>query len=173
MKMDRVESVDDSLTALTHLLIATVNDGASIGFLPPLETPEAAAYWRDVSREVAAGEKELYAASDSERLLGSVQLSLPAKPNASHRAEVQKLMVLPQARGHGIGRRLMEYLETRAAELGRTLLVLDTRDGDTASQLYLKMGYIETGRVPRYARSANGELHATLFFHKELDWDHS
>lgn len=173
MKMDRVESVDDCLTALTHLLITTVNDGASIGFLPPLETPEAAAYWRDVGREIAAGEKELYAASAGERLLGAVQLFLPAKPNASHRAEVQKLMVLPDTRGQGIGRQYLESLETRAAELGRTLLVLDTRAGDIASQLYRKMGYIESGRVPRYARSANGELHATLFFHKELDGNRS
>lgn len=169
MQIANIDSIDEALHALNHLLIETVDDGASIGFLPPLAIPEATAYWQDVGQEIAVGEIEMFGAFDGERLLGSVQLALPAKPNASHRCEVQKLMVLPQARSQGIGRQLMAQLEDRAATLGRTLIVLDTRAGDVASQLYLSMGYVSSGRVPRYARSANGELHATVFFHKELN----
>src|ERR1700693_1555032 len=45
-----------------------------------------------------------------------------------------------------------------ARQAARTLLVLDTRRGDTAEQLYLKLGYVAAGIIPRYARSADGRL---------------
>jgi hypothetical protein len=50
----------------------------------------------------------------------------------------------------------------------RTLLVLDTRSGDTASVLYRKCGYIEAGPIPAYALNAAGQLDATTYFYKQL-----
>ena len=46
--------------------------------------------------------------------------------------------------------------------------MLDTRQGDVAEGLYRKLGWQEAGVVPRYARGADGALHATVFFYKEL-----
>ena len=37
-----------------------------------------------------------------------------------------------------------------------------------AEGLYRKLGWQEAGVVPRYARGADGPLHSTVFFYKEL-----
>lgn len=62
----------------------------------------------------------------------------------------------------------MQAVESVARELDRPLLVLDTRQGDMAEQLYRKLGYIEAGVIPSYARSATGSLDATIIFYKLL-----
>jgi ribosomal protein S18 acetylase RimI-like enzyme len=62
----------------------------------------------------------------------------------------------------------MAEVEGEARRQGLSLLVLDTRHGDQAEKLYRKLGWQELGVVPRYARGADGELHATVFFFKEL-----
>jgi ribosomal protein S18 acetylase RimI-like enzyme len=56
----------------------------------------------------------------------------------------------------------MQKAEERAKQEGRSLLVLDTREGDRSNYLYTSIGFVEAGRIPRYAQSANGELHATV-----------
>jgi len=156
------------LPALTALLRDAVDGGASLGFLPPLDPGEAAAYWHGVLAEVRAGTRVLLAARTGPKLVGTVQLSLATKSNAKHRAEIEKLAVLTAERGKGVGKALMGAAEAAARAKGRTLLVLDTRKGDPAEALYRSLGYTETGVVPGFTRDARGELHDTVFFHKVL-----
>ena len=85
-----------------------------------------------------------------------------------HRGEITKLLVAPSARRHGIGRALMETAQTRAAELGKTLLLLDTETGGLAEQLYLSLGWQEVGVVPGFALTPQGQLCATTFLYKQL-----
>jgi len=161
----RLESLTPvALELLVDLLVTVVEDGASIGFLPPLDLAEARHYWRDVLCPGVC----LYVAEREGRITGSVQLHLSQKANASHRTEVAKLMVHPEARGAGLGHALMRHAEAEARRLGRSLLVLDTRAGDIANHLYRSMGYAEAGRIPRYVRSPNGALHETVIYYKEL-----
>lgn len=165
MTIVQLHSVDDEhIAELSELLIAVVEDGASIGFLPPLERSEAAEYWANVPGPGVL----LFAAAIERRIVGSVQLHLSAKANGAHRAEIAKLMTHPQYRRLGIGRMLMRMAEEQARQEGRSLLVLDTREGDASNRLYASVGFTPAGRIPRYARSANGELHATVFYYKEL-----
>lgn len=77
-------------------------------------------------------------------------------------------MTHPNYRLRGIGRLLMQKAEGRARHDGRTLLVLDTREGDPSNILYTSLEYIEAGRIPGYARSADGNLDATVFYYKTL-----
>lgn len=156
------------LSELVALLQDAVASGASIGFLPPLSEQEARAYWTAVLEDLAQKKRVLLVARRSAQVVGAVQLELATKPNAQHRAEVQKLCVLQQERRRGIGRLLMEALEPIALEHGRTLLVLDTRLGDHAEHLYRKVGYREAGVIPSYAQSAAGTLEATIIFYKLL-----
>jgi ribosomal protein S18 acetylase RimI-like enzyme len=58
--------------------------------------------------------------------------------------------------------------EAEAGRRGRTLLVLDTRAGDVSNRLYRSLGYVEAGRIPRFARSAGGRLDDTVIYYKEL-----
>lgn len=153
---------------LIELLEDAVASGANVGFLPPLSREEAADYWQSVEHDVRNGQIVLLVARDERGVLGSVQLILPAKASARHRAEVRKLLVHRRARRRGLGRGLMQAAEVQAAAIGRTLLFLDTRKGDAAEKLYANLGYQKAGEVPRFARSANGELHAAVFYYREL-----
>ena len=102
--------------------------------------------------------------SEGEQILGAVQLSVPTKANGRHRGEVEKLMVHGNARGRGLAKRLMSMLEHQARAAGLQLLVLDTRLGDVASILYRRLGFVEAGQIPDYARNSDGSLAATVLF---------
>lgn len=152
------------LGQLSEVLIRVVEDGASIGFLPPLSEREAKEYWEQA---MAPGVR-LWVAEKNGLVAGTVQLHLAMKPNAAHRAEIAKLMVSPEARRCGIARMLMQTAEEAARRESRTLLVLDTREGDPSNALYRALGFIEAGKIPRYARSADGNLDGTVFYYKEI-----
>ena len=156
------------LPELITLLQDAVASGASVGFLPPLSEEEAREYWISVFEDITQQKRVLLIARHSQRIVGAVQLEFATKPNARHRAEVQKLFVLQQERKRGIGRLLMEAIEATARERGSTLLVLDTRLGDNAERLYRKLHYREVGIIPLYAQNAAGTLEATIIFYKLL-----
>jgi len=163
------EPAHDKLTDLVELLRDAVDSGASVGFLPPLSREVARDYWLSVLTDIGAGHRLLLGAFDRARLVGSVQLELARKPNATHRAEVQRLLVHRSMRRRGIGERLMRELEALACLRGRTLLVLDTRRGDPSELLYQKLGYTIAGVIPGYARSSNGSCDPTAFYYRQLD----
>jgi GNAT superfamily N-acetyltransferase len=80
-----------------------------------------------------------------------------------------KLLVHPEARRRGIARALMAEIEEVARQEGRTLLTLDTRTGDAAEPLYLSMGYVLVGVIPRFSRDvASDELQAASILYKEI-----
>jgi acetyltransferase len=153
---------------LVALLIESVDSGAAVSFLAPLLPADAERYWKDVETELAHGHHELLVAERDGVVVGAVQLFLSAWPNGRHRAEVAKLLVHGSARRQGIGRSLMREVEEVARSHGRTLLVLDTREGDAGEELYRGLGYVRAGRIPGYARSSSGQLHATVLYYREL-----
>lgn len=160
-----VRLTPDTLEQLCDLLIAVVQEGASVGFLPPLSRAEARDYWSKVLQPGVL----LWVAEENGLVQGTVQLHLVWKPNGTHRAEVAKLQVHPRAQRRGIGRRLMETLENEARRQQRTLLVLDTRAGDPSNRLYLSLGFVEAGRIPYFARNPEGGLDTTVLYYKLLE----
>ena len=115
------------LAALSALLRDAVESGASVGFLLPLTDAGLSAYWSRVVASVAAGTRLLLVArDDTARIVGSVQLEFAQKPNARHRCELQKLLVLRSHRGRRLGFTLLPSAETAARTHGRTPIVLDT-----------------------------------------------
>jgi ribosomal protein S18 acetylase RimI-like enzyme len=160
--IEQLELIGEYKYKLSELLVKVVEGGASIGFLPPLKLTEANDYWENVTKPDVV----LYVARIDAEIVGSVQLNLCIKPNGIHRAEIGKLMTHPNFRRLGIGRMLMERAEERAKQEKRSLLVLDTREGDSSNLLYKALGFVEAGKIPHYAKSANGELHATVFYYK-------
>ena len=153
--------------ALRELLRDAVDAGASVGYLAPLPDEDGRAFCRAVKAALADG-RVLLGAYVEDRLVGSVQLDPVAKPNGRHRAEVQKLLVLREFRGRGIAKALMAALERKAAELGRSLLVLDTVPGQPAEKLYERLGYRRAGVVPDYAEKSSGGFEPTVIFYKKL-----
>jgi ribosomal protein S18 acetylase RimI-like enzyme len=164
LEIEELKSIEEHVNELSGLLIQVVEDGASIGFLPPMDSGDSVEYWKTVLVPGVI----LLVAKINKQIVGSVQLHLSTKQNGGFRAEIAKLMTHPSYRRQGIGRLLMQKAEERAIQEGRSLLVLDTREGDPSNHLYTSIGYIQAGRIPNYAKSANGELHATIIYYKNL-----
>jgi DNA-binding MarR family transcriptional regulator/N-acetylglutamate synthase-like GNAT family acetyltransferase len=77
-------------------------------------------------------------------------------------AEVKRMWVAPEARGLGLGRRLLGELETRAADRGVRVLHLDTNGALVeAISMYRSAGYVEVGAF-------NREPYADHWFEKRL-----
>jgi ribosomal protein S18 acetylase RimI-like enzyme len=162
-RVDRLDAKE--LDDLADVLIACVADGASLGFHPPLAV-NAAHDWRaGIPRDGVI----LLVAERDGRIVGTVQLQPAESENGAHRGEVAKLLVHPEWRRQGIGRALMLALEDEARATGKTLLVLDTREGDPSNDLYRALGYREAGRIPGWARDASGKLSTTVFWYKPLE----
>ncbi|MEI7031638.1 GNAT family N-acetyltransferase [Streptomyces pratensis] len=153
---------------MAELLVETVEEGSSVGFLAPLEREAAAVWWRERAAAVEAGQLALWIAREGGRVSGTIALVRAPLPNARHRAEVAKLMVRPSARGQGLGRALLDAVEAYAASEGITLLILDTETGSPAEQVYRKAGWTAVGSVPGYAADPAGSLKPTTFYYKEL-----
>ena len=157
------------IDGLVELLRDSVDGGASVGFLPPLDPGDARSYWQDVAADLWKGTRVLLVARDEVRVIGSIQLELPSKPNARHRAEVQKLLVHSEVRRQGIGTQLLTAAEDTARRIGRSLLVLDTQQGSAAEGLYAGYGYSRAGEIPFYAQIGDGSLITTVLFYRMLE----
>ena len=153
---------------LAVILRDCVQGGASVSFLPPLALPTAAGYWRRMASEVAQGRRRLLVAWLDGVLAGTVQLDLAMPPNQPHRAELQKLLVSPQARRRGVASALVQAAEAEAIKAGRRLVTLDTRAGDAAEPLYRTLGWQEVGTIPDYAVDGDGQAYATRLFYKVM-----
>ncbi len=149
-RVDRLSSKE--LDDLTELLVSCVAQGASLGFHAPLAVDAARDWWAGVPRDGVI----LLVAEREGRIVGTVQLQPAESENGAHRGEVAKLLVHPSWRRQGIARALMMALEDEARAAGKTLLVLDTREGDPSNDLYRALGYREAGRIPGWARDAAG-----------------
>ena len=154
------------LAALTEVLQGCVADGASVGFIDAGDRAAMERFWQDKIFSLASGDNQLLVARQQGVIVATVMVGFSAMPNGRHRAEISKLLVHPSARRQGIARRLMQQAEQLAVEQGKTLLVLDTRSGDVATDLYLSMDWQIAGSIPLYAESTEGALDATTVMYK-------
>ncbi|MFE4664882.1 GNAT family N-acetyltransferase [Streptomyces sp. NPDC056716] len=190
MRITRVDAARLGFLAddLADLLADSVDGGASVGFLAPLERAEALAWWGEWAAGVAEGRRAVWVATEAEgeearpgdagaggevgrvagRVVGTVSLAFPGKPNSRHRAELVKLMVHRDARGRGLGRRLLATAEEAAAASGITMLHLDTETDSGAERLYGSAGWTRIGAIPDYAADPRGVPRPTSIYYKRL-----
>jgi len=159
------------LDALCGLLCACVCGGASIGFVEPMGSAEAQAYWKDVEAEARKASRLVLVAREGPGLpiIGSAQLAFVSKPNGRHRAEVQKVLVLPSERRRGIASLLMRAVESEASGRGVRLLHLDTSEGRSgAREFYEALGYAYVGGIPGFALDPGGSPAKNAIYYKTL-----
>ena len=163
-----VPPTDADVVALAALLVDAVDDGAAVSFVAPLTLADAEQWWRGTL--ASAGSRAIVlVARDRGRIVGTVQLHPAWAPNQPHRAEVVKLIVDRRARRDGLGRRLMEAIESSARAAGFGLLTLDAKAGGVAEQLYRRLEWIHAGTIPRFAFDCDGKTpHDAVIFYKEL-----
>jgi acetyltransferase len=140
-----------------------------MGFLPPITHDQARDYWLAVRTELQNGHRLLIGAFTESGLVGSGQLSFPTRPNAPHRADVEKLFVAAAMRGLGIGKQLMTALHDAARQRGRYLVMLNTRYGSAAERFYKELGYREVGPIPGWSLGPGGERYDHVILYQELE----
>lgn len=92
----------------------------------------------------------LLATRDDGRLIGCGVLR-QIRPDA---AELKRMYIRPEARGHGLGRQLFERRIEEARRMGCKTLYADTIKGNTAMlSMYERFGFTY---MPRYPENANG-----------------
>ena len=139
----------DELDAVSDMIRAAYSE-----YLPHLPEDRHVRYLErtaDVRSRLA--ESELYVAELDDRIVGTVTL-FPNQAGASVQgwpegwAGIRVLGVSPEARGRGIGRRLVEASIQRARELGAIALGLHTTEMMAiARAMYERMGFV---RVPEF-----------------------
>ncbi len=160
--------LDAAVGGLADVLLDSIRDGASIGFLAGLTPDAAAAWWRAA---LDAPGTLTWVAREQEPavvVLGCVQLRLAPEPTGRHRGDVAKLLVHSGARRRGVATALLLALEDDARARGLTLLLLDTQTGTPAESLYRRLGWTAYGTVPDHAAAPDGQLTSTTFFYRRL-----
>lgn len=138
--------------------------------IPAMLEVERAAFpdepWDEASlwAELAARPRRGYVVADrpgEPGLVGYAGLDL-----AGDVADVMTIAVHPQARGVGLGARLLDRLHHLARDAGATSIMLEVRSGNTvATRLYTTRGYHLVRTRERYYRSGED----ALVLRKELD----
>ena len=67
-------------------------------------------------------------------------------PQGATEGDIQTIAVADSARGHGLGRALMEALISEARKRGARLIFLEVRaDNPGAQRLYARLGFLDVG----------------------------
>lgn len=103
---------------------------------------------RSIRRFITVPSARVLVAIRGTEVLGNLVLLLRAN---SRCARIYSVVVGPQARGLGIGNRLVEAAERAAKREGRETVSLEVRaDNAVARALYAKRHYVETCILPAY-----------------------
>jgi GNAT superfamily N-acetyltransferase len=98
--------------------------------------------------ESARGEMAVLVATDGTEVVGCIQVSRNPHRLKRHRAELSDFVIHPNARGHGLARRLTTAAATWAKSQGCRILEIDARGNTHAEDVYHALGFTEHGRLP-------------------------
>jgi GNAT superfamily N-acetyltransferase len=155
------------IPALAGILADCVAGDASVSFMAPFSTGDAAAFWGKIADAAENDAVSVIVGEVDGTVRGTVQVAYDLPPNQPHRGEVRKLLVHRGARRLGLGRALMREAERVAAARGKSLLCLDTASG-TAERIYAELGWTRVGVIPDYALLPRGGFCDTTIFYKRI-----
>ena len=158
---------ENKIEQLTKLLYRCVLGGASVGYTDAeTQVDDIRNYWLSVNHSLSKNSFKLVTVEIDNKIVGVVGLDLCTKPNGLHRAEICKLLVLPNYRGKGLAKKLMSEVEQLAWRLGLTLLTLDTNTKGITVSLYRSLGWQVSGEIPGFAQAVDGKFEATTIMFK-------
>ncbi|MDP3854715.1 GNAT family N-acetyltransferase [Phenylobacterium sp.] len=153
---------------LGAILKDCVEGGASVSFMADMTLAEAVAFWDGVALAQAVDGRAVIMAEDEAGPFGVVEVIPAGAPNQPHRADVAKMLVHRRGRRRGVGEALMRAAEQAGRDLGKSLLTLDTVEGEAAERLYTRLGWRRVGVIPGYALLPDGTLCGTVVFYKDI-----
>jgi hypothetical protein len=168
LSVERItEFTEADLAALCEATDAAIIEGGGFGWVNP---PGHAALERYFRGLLLVPERELFVGRLNGTIVGSTQLVRPPRNNEaqSFSAQMMHLFIAPYARGHGVGRMIVQRVEDGARALGYQVLNLDVRETQTAAiRMYESLGYIRWGEHPAYAR-VRGQIVRGFYYYKQL-----
>ncbi len=154
----RLTSDDSLLDGVERCWFDVSSAGGAVGFpMHPVRRDEVASAARRLAHDVATGSTEVFVAERGDDVVGWVSLRLNSAAVATHWATVERLQCRPDARGLGIGTRLMAALTKHAAGTGLEHLRLALRAGEGLEAFYGRLGWVEIGRHPGALRLSEGD----------------
>jgi RimJ/RimL family protein N-acetyltransferase len=100
-------------------------------------------------------------------LVGIAGLAIPQAQKKAHKGTMWGMYVRPDARGAGIGRRLMEAVIELARHCVELVQLTVVRDNDRARRLYASLGFQEYG-AERHALKHNGRYYDEILMAMDL-----
>ena len=157
----------DDLNALCEATAAAILEGGGFGWVNAPERQVLERYFRGL---LLVPERELFIGRLDGVIVGSVQLARPPRNNEaqSFAANMMHLFIAPFARGHGVGRMMVQRVEDGARALGYQVLNLDVRETQPAAlRMYESLAYTRWGEHPAYAR-VSGQIVRGFYYYKQL-----
>lgn len=164
---------------MDHLSVGDLNDlcdatdaavaaGGGFGWvsLPNRELLER--FWQGV---ITMPVRLLFVARLDGVICGAAQLVRPAKNNEAQAFATQMtgFFIAPWARGQGLSRKLLDYVEKTALKEGYRVVNLDVRETqDAAITLYESSGYVLIGEHPFYAYVKDAPVRGR-YYYKVID----
>lgn len=109
--------------------------------------------WRERATAWNSGRSVFYMAMDQGAPCGMI--AGKSDDNAPHRAWVLSMWVAPAHRRSGLGKRLMDEVQSWAQSLGiGQLQLMVTSNNSTAQDFYVKCGFARTGRTELYVNDS-------------------
>lgn len=84
-----------------------------------------------------------------EQLVACAGLAVREKTKLRHKGHLWGMFVRPEARGRGMGQRLLNALLAHSRNLCEEILLTVVADNEAACRLYTAAGFVEYGREPR------------------------
>lgn len=147
---------------------AAIEAGGGFGWLSLPNRDILERFWQGV---IAMPARMLFIARLDGVICGTAQLIRPPKNNEAQAFAVQLtgLFIAPWARGQGLSRRLLDYIEKTALKENYSIINLDLRETqDAAIKLYEGAGFQLIGEHPCYAR-VNEEIVKGRYYYKIID----
>lgn len=91
--------------------------------------------------------------------------------NAFDEEELLLIAVSPEARGQGVGKKLLKLFEQSACSRGVKRLILEMRDGNPAESLYVASGFSPVGRRTKYYKGPGGTRIDAITFARNIPKD--
>jgi GNAT superfamily N-acetyltransferase len=160
--------VEAAAGELAQLLLDAHEANMALGLSAPLTAEHAREVWVETAAKLDPARRVLLAACEDGRVVGTVQVVRAEAENGAHRAEVQRLAVLGERRGQGLGRQLLDAAVERGRAMGLRLLWLTTHADTGSDRFYAAVGWSRLGTLPAYSARPDGTLVASAFYYREL-----
>jgi len=154
---------------LVDLWVEVTNAGGAVGFVPPVTAAQVRPMAKATFAGIADGPDRLLLGYAGERPIAMLIFRDNRFHLKPHWCTLIRVMVHPEAQGHGYGAEIMREAERLAPTLGFEALHLTVRGGLGLEEFYKRLGYREIGRLPGALRVAPGDDRDEVLMWRAVD----